>query len=116
VPDEIRSNLLRPGFTTRVAEWDTGLGLHEASEAAAAVEGRVEMFEPGDTPGVGFRFAMALCNGTPAGSPEARVCLEDVEDRRPRLQVVHEEALAYTFGAFFREELHVARSLPTLEA
>ena len=116
VPDEIRASLLRPGFTTRVADWDTGLGLHEASEAAAALEGRVEVFDPGEAAGIGFRFAISLSKGTQAGSPEARVCLEDPEDRRPRLHVVNEEALAYTLGAHLAGGLHADAGLTRIEA
>jgi len=116
VPEEIRANILRPGFTTRVAEWDTGLGLAEASEAAAAIEGRVELFEPGDQEGVGFRFAMPICAGTPKGSPEARVCVDEIDEIRPRLHVVNQEALTFAFGAHFAGNPHADSAFTSIEA
>ena len=71
VPWEIRENLMRPGFTTRVAEWDTGFGLHAAMEAALAIAARIELFEPEDA--VCFRLAIPLKHGTPLSPPEAMV-------------------------------------------
>jgi hypothetical protein len=73
LPYEIRENLMRPGFTTRVAEWDTGFGLHAAMEAAAAIAARIELMEPDEA--VCFRLAIPLKRGTPLSPPEISVGL-----------------------------------------
>ncbi len=74
VPEPIRQNLMRPGFTTRVAEWDTGFGLHAAIEAAQALAARVEFFEPDN--GVGFRLVIPMKAGSPPSPPSAEVGLD----------------------------------------
>ncbi len=68
IPAAIRENLMRPGFTTRIADWDTGFGLHEANNAAAVFGSHVELLELDN--GVGFRLAIPLKYGTPASPPE----------------------------------------------
>ncbi len=88
VPEAIKINLMKPGFTTRVAEWDTGLGLHQASEAAAEIDGKIEVFEPSDQRGIGFRFAFVLKSGTPIDCPETRVGLVDLDERKPELTLL----------------------------
>jgi len=80
LPSEIRRNLMRPGFSTRVADWDTGFGLHAASEAARAIDGRVEILELPE--GIGFRLAVPVRVGTPLSPPEAMVGLEEEEEKK----------------------------------
>ncbi|MDJ0761578.1 MAG: hypothetical protein QNJ97_01210 [Myxococcota bacterium] len=74
LPEEIRTNLMSPCFTTRVADWDTGFGLFSARKAAAAIRATVELFEPNN--GVGFRLAVPI-GGTSLSPPEAEIGLSD---------------------------------------
>ncbi len=77
LPEVIRGNLMLPGFSTRVAEWDTGFGLHMARESAAEIAGKVELFDPQD--GVGFRFVIPVKKGTPLDSPETMIGIVEEE-------------------------------------
>lgn len=81
IPDVIKKNLMAPGFSTRVGEWDTGFGLHLASEKAKELNGRVEYFEPEER-GAGFRFSVPIKAATSAGSPEAEVGIPMYGDER----------------------------------
>ena len=78
VPDVIKRNLMAPGFSTRAGEWDTGFGLHSASERAKALNGVIEYFENEET-GAGFRFAVPVKMASSAGSPEAQVAVPEYE-------------------------------------
>jgi len=73
LPTTIRENLVRPGFTTRVADWDTGFGLHAAMEAAVSIAARIELFEPEGS--IGFRLAIPLKQGSPLEPSELRTAL-----------------------------------------
>ncbi|MCP4679852.1 MAG: HAMP domain-containing histidine kinase [Deltaproteobacteria bacterium] len=75
IPSAVRQSLMRPGFSTRVADWDTGFGLHAAVAAAEAIAARVELFEPND--GIGFRLAIPIRSGTPLSPAETTVGLEN---------------------------------------
>lgn len=77
LPNTIRENLTRPGFSTRVADWDTGFGLHAAMEAALSIAARIELFEPEGS--VGFRLAIPVKQGTPLSPPERECALQDPE-------------------------------------
>ncbi|MCP4601870.1 MAG: hypothetical protein GY847_15380 [Proteobacteria bacterium] len=79
LPDEIRHNLMRPGFSTRVAEWDTGFGLHDAAEAAQILAARVELFEPED--GIGFRLAIPIKGDSVLDPAEAIVGLDSDDEQ-----------------------------------
>jgi len=94
LPEEIRSNLMLPGFSTRVAEWDTGFGLHDAGMAAAAINAKIEMFDPVDKTGVGFRFAISLNAGTPLDSPENQLGLPETDNKK-------NEDLFFDYGLSF---------------
>jgi hypothetical protein len=72
VPDVIKQNLMMPGFSTKAGEWDTGFGLHSASQRAKALNGMIEFFDSEDE-GPAFRFAIPVKMASSAGSPEARV-------------------------------------------
>lgn len=72
VPDLIKKNLMEPGFSTKAGEWDTGFGLHAASQRAREMNGIVEYFE-NEQEGAGFRFAIPIKMSSSAGSPESRV-------------------------------------------
>ncbi len=69
VPKEIRDNWTLPGFSTRVADWDTGFGLHAALEAATAVAAKIELLELTDA--LTFRLEMPLHTKIPYPSAEA---------------------------------------------
>ena len=77
VSADVRKNLMRPGFSTRVAEWDTGLGLHEANTAARQINGSIEVFDPKEEEGVGFRLAFPLKAGSHADPAESVLGLEE---------------------------------------
>lgn len=77
LPNTIRENLTRPGFSTRVADWDTGFGLHAAMEAALSIAARIELFEPEGS--VGFRLAIPVKQGNPLNPPEQECALQDPE-------------------------------------
>jgi hypothetical protein len=99
LPLEIRENLVRPGFSTRVAEWDTGFGLHAAMEAASAIAARIEWFEPEDS--VCFRLAIPLKHGTPISPPETMVGLGVDEVPSPGCALSGEEhELRFTTSTF----------------
>jgi hypothetical protein len=68
VPAIIRANLLSPGFSTRIADWDTGFGLHDAAVAAAACGASIEVLDAPE--GAVFRLAVQLGRGTPMTPPE----------------------------------------------
>jgi len=63
----VRARLMAPGFTTRVAEWDTGFGLFEANALAAQIGASVSMVDS-DIDTV-FRWTIPLRNATPASPP-----------------------------------------------
>ena len=75
LPSPIRENLTRPGFTTRIGDWDTGFGLHSAMEAAIAIAARIELFEPDGS--VGFRLAIPLKQGSPLEPSELRTAIAE---------------------------------------
>jgi hypothetical protein len=77
LPFPIRENLTRPGFTTRIADWDTGFGLHAAMEAALSIAARVELFEPDGS--VGFRLAIPIKQGSPLEPSELQTGLTGPE-------------------------------------
>ncbi|MDD5308903.1 MAG: hypothetical protein PHU25_16430 [Deltaproteobacteria bacterium] len=79
LPPIIRENLMRPGFSTRVAGWDTGFGLYETIAAAAAFGAKVELLEPPE--GVCFRLSLPLRRGTPASPPEKQDGLGEEGER-----------------------------------
>lgn len=85
VPEVIKQNLMTPGFSTRAGEWDTGFGLHSASEKARELNGVVEYFET-EEDGAGFRFAVPVKMASSAGSPEAQV--DDPRYREPEEKFV----------------------------
>ena len=84
VPDVIKRNLMAPGFSTRAGEWDTGFGLHAASERAKELNGIIEYFENEDD-GAGFRFAIPVKMASSAGSPEAQVAVSDYQEPEEKL-------------------------------
>jgi hypothetical protein len=70
----VRARLMAPGFTTRVAEWDTGFGLYEASALAAQIGASISIVDSdADTL---FRLTIPLCNSTPAAPPFCELGLE----------------------------------------
>jgi hypothetical protein len=77
LPSTIRENLARPGFTTRVGDWDTGFGLHAAMEAAVSIAARIELFEPEGS--VGFRLAIPIKQGSPLEPSELQTGLREPE-------------------------------------
>ena len=77
LPTTIRENLTRPGFSTRIADWDTGFGLHAAMEAALSIAARIELFEPDGS--VGFRLAIPVKQGNPLNPPERECSLQEPE-------------------------------------
>jgi hypothetical protein len=87
LPDSIKENLMRPGFTTRAGDWDTGLGLHEVSVKAAKIDGRIEFFEPRDDKGAGFRLSMPLGRGQHRESPEKEIAIDSIYDEDTRYPV-----------------------------
>ena len=95
MPAEIRRNLMRPGFTTRVADWDTGFGLHSAKEAALAIDGRIEILDLGE--GIGFRLAVPVRVGTPLSPPEAMIGLEAEEPKKVTVNLHIEKWPPMTF-------------------
>lgn len=93
LPSTIRENLTRPGFTTRVAEWDTGFGLHAAMEAALAIAARIELFEPDGS--VGFRLAIPIKQGSPLEPPELLTGIEEPGDRTGGMAMSDSDQLSY---------------------
>ncbi len=77
IPNEVKKNIMRPGFTTRVADWDTGFGLYQASIDASSFSSQVELLETNS--GVGFRLSIPLRPGSPISGPEAMVGLMDLD-------------------------------------
>ncbi len=75
IPREIRDSILRPGFSTRVASWDTGFGLHDALCSAGAIGARINIIP--DKDGVRFRVAIPLKTSTPKLPPEKQVALDN---------------------------------------
>jgi nitrogen-specific signal transduction histidine kinase len=75
IPSNIRECLLRPGFSTRVAEWDTGFGLHEAYAYALALSTTIEVVDV--TQGPTFRLSVPLRKGTPLSPPDKILGLAD---------------------------------------
>ncbi|MBN2715523.1 MAG: ATP-binding protein [Deltaproteobacteria bacterium] len=84
VPEIIRRNLMAPGFSTRAGEWDTGFGLHSASERAKELNGIIEYLE-NEKDGAGFRFAVPVKMASSAGSPESRVSVPEYEPKAPEM-------------------------------
>ena len=103
VPEAIRASWTLPGFSTRVAEWDTGFGLHGAMEAAAAIAARLELLE--DSSAVAFRLAIPIKPETPLPSAEAMVGPPDDGNTGNRMPPVDEEMPPYTLlGGFGGQE------------
>lgn len=75
IPQDILSCLLRPGFSTRIADWDTGFGLHDAVLAAQALASKVDIID--SEQGVAFRLTVPLRRGTPLSPPEKILGLTD---------------------------------------
>ena len=93
LPLAIRENLTRPGFTTRVAEWDTGFGLHAAMAAAVAIAARIELLEPEGS--VGFRFAIPIKNRPPTNPPELTTALIEPSQSENAL-LTHSNPLSFS--------------------
>ena len=94
VPDAIRESWTLPGFSTRVADWDTGFGLHAAMEAAEAIAARLELLE--DSKAVAFRLAIPIKTDTPLPSAEAMVGQPDDGLNADRVPVAYNEPPTYT--------------------
>ncbi|MCU0662999.1 MAG: hypothetical protein MUC50_11815 [Myxococcota bacterium] len=75
IPDDIRASLLRPGFSTRVAHWDTGFGLHDAAATAQSLATTVEVWDSEQGPA--FRLSVPLRKGTPLSPPDKILGLSD---------------------------------------
>ena len=71
VPPAVLDSWTLPGFSTRVADWDTGFGLHDAIRAADAIAARIELLD--QTESVALRLAIPLHMETPLPSAEAEV-------------------------------------------
>jgi hypothetical protein len=93
LPSAIRENLTRPGFSTRVADWDTGFGLHAAMEAAVAIAARIELFEPDGS--IGFRLAIPVKQGNPLGPSEIQTGLVEKETTTGGVILTNPEELSY---------------------
>lgn len=104
IPEDIRQGILRPGFSTRVASWDTGFGLHEALCSAGAIGARIDIIPGRD--GVRFRVTIPLKSSTPKLPPEKQVGLDDdtVEGLSTRPPTLDE----LTFQAVWMEEMQHA--------
>ncbi|MBN2528289.1 MAG: hypothetical protein JXR76_17990 [Deltaproteobacteria bacterium] len=83
VPEVIKKNLMAPGFSTRAGEWDTGFGLHAASQKARELNGIIEYFE-NEEDGPGFRFAIPVKMASSAGSPEAELGIPLFQADKPK--------------------------------
>lgn len=71
VPVAVRESWTLPGFSTRVAEWDTGFGLHAAIQAADAIAAKIELLD--QTESIAFRLTIPLRAETPPPQAEALV-------------------------------------------
>jgi nitrogen-specific signal transduction histidine kinase len=94
VPKEIRDSWTLPGFSTRVADWDTGFGLHAALEAATAIAAKIELLELLDA--VTFRFAIPLHAKMPFPSLEAEVGIPDSGNKSGETAEVKGDLPSYT--------------------
>ena len=105
LPVAIRENLSRPGFTTRIADWDTGFGLHAAMEAAISIAARIELFEPEGS--VGFRVAIPIKQGSPLEPSELRTALTEPEPARDGLVLSDTDQLSCQVLAYLESQKDV---------
>jgi len=94
VPEAVRESWTLPGFSTRVAEWDTGFGLHAAMEAATAIAARLELLDERDA--VAFRLAIPIAPETPLPSAEAKVGVPEFEPVREHAIRLGDEPPSFT--------------------
>ena len=94
VPIAVRESWMLPGFSTRVAEWDTGFGLHDAVRAADAIDAKIELLD--QTEAVALRLAIPLAAETPLPSAENQVGIPSQEKPEPGYVLIENDPLRFT--------------------
>lgn len=94
IPNAVRESWTLPGFSTRVADWDTGFGLHAAIEAADAIAGKIELIEQRGA--VAFRLALPLNIEAPLPSAEAMVGISEPGEPGGRAALSDNDVPSYT--------------------
>ncbi len=105
VPTVIRDQLMYPGFTTRVAEWDTGFGLHQAREDAASLGSAIQLVDSDED--VRFRLTIPLKQGTPISPPEALIGLDGESDALPTVAAMNGTHPLLAYHRLMEEVDHV---------
>jgi len=99
VPLAVRESWTLPGFSTRVAEWDTGFGLHAAIQAADAIDAKIELLDHVEA--VALRLAIPLAVETPLPSAEAEVGMPSRKKKEPGYVLSEDDVPHYSVCGIF---------------